>query len=280
MATYAIGDIQGCFLTFQALLDRIQFDDSADSLWLAGDLVNRGPDSLGMLRWAKDHDAQLTCVLGNHDLHLLSAAAGLRSARPRDTLTPILQADDRDELLHWLRHRPLAHQATVAGQPLLMVHAGLHPRWTIQRSLELAGEVSAALIQDNGHELLNALASVPTSRWNDNLLGGERLAMIIGVLTRLRACHDDGTPCSDFSGPPAEAPANCHPWHGLETVAWSDHRVVCGHWAAQGTEVTERVIALDSACVWGGELTACRLEDGELFSEPLRDELPPRTVAS
>ncbi len=280
MATYAIGDIQGCFKTFQALLDRIQFDEGCDSLWLAGDLVNRGPDSHGMLRWAVDHDAQLTCVLGNHDLHLLSAAAGRRSARPRDTLTAILEADDREELLHWLRRQPLVHQATVAGQQLLMVHGGLHPRWTAQRAVELAGEVSAALIRDDGAELLAALAEMPTSRWDDNLRGGERLAMIIGVLTRSRACHDDGTPCSDFSGPPDQAPANCHPWHALKTVAWSDHRVICGHWAAQGIEITERVIALDSACVWGGELSAYRLEDGQLFSEPLRDELPPRTAPS
>ncbi|MFT7463534.1 MAG: bis(5'-nucleosyl)-tetraphosphatase (symmetrical) [Pseudohongiellaceae bacterium] len=275
MATYAIGDIQGCFATFQALLERIQFNEQADTLWLAGDLVNRGPDSLNLLRWVVAHDSSVVTVLGNHDLHLLSASAGLRQPRARDTLAAVLEADDRDELIDWLRQQPLAHQGVVNGQKLLMVHAGLHPRWTVARALSLADEVCAELTRGDGSELLAALVNTTTSRWEDNLVGAERLTMIVGVLTRLRACHSDGTPCSDFSGPPAEAPMNCLPWHAVPDVAWSDHRVVCGHWAAQDVTLSDRVIAVDSACIWGGSLSAYRLDDGQLFSEPMRDELRP-----
>lgn len=273
MATYAIGDIQGCFLTLQALLRRIRFDESADRLWLVGDLVNRGPESLAVLRWAQAHDEQLVCVLGNHDLHLLSTAAGLRPGKPSDTLAPILQADDRDELLHWLRQRPFAHRETVAGQELLLIHAGLHPCWTVPRSLELADEAAAALTSGDGGALLSALTTPTPSRWDDELRGEQRLAMIVALLTRLRSCHDDGTPCPEFNGPPNEAPPGCRPWHTLPTVAWSDHRIVCGHWAAQGLQLSRRIAALDSGCVWGGPLTAWRLDDGQVFAEPCRDEV-------
>jgi bis(5'-nucleosyl)-tetraphosphatase (symmetrical) len=273
MATYAIGDIQGCFLSLQALLELIRFDTRKDRLWFVGDLVNRGPASLEVLRWARAHDEHIVCVLGNHDLHLLAAAAGLRKAKPLDTLTEVLEADDRDELLDWLRHRPLAHREKVGGRRLLMVHAGLHPRWTVKRTLRLAKEAGAALTRHGGKKLLTALIHSTPTRWHDKLTGAARLSMIVALLTRLRTCHSNGTPCTDFAGPPEDAPSGSHAWHALPRVAWDDHVVLCGHWAAQGLALTERVVALDSACVWGGSLSACRLEDGEVFSVSLQDEV-------
>jgi len=273
MATYAIGDIQGCFLSLQALLEQIRFDTRKDRLWLVGDLVNRGPASLEVLRWAQAHDEYIVCVLGNHDLHLLSAAAGLRKAKPLDTFTAVLEADDRDELLDWLRHQPLAHREKVAGRRLLMVHAGLHPEWTVKQTLRLASEAGAALTRQGGKKLLTALSQAAPTRWDDELRGNSRLSMIVALLTRLRTCHADGTPCTDFAGPPEDAPAGSHAWHALPEVAWDDHVVLCGHWAAQGLTLTERIVALDSACVWGGSLTACRLDDGEVFSVSLQDEV-------
>lgn len=267
MATYAIGDIQGCFGTLSALLARLPFDPARDRLWLAGDLVNRGPDSLGVLRWARSLGPAVTAVLGNHDLHLLRVAAGLAPHRGKDSLTPILQAPDRDALLDWLAARPLIHREVLDGQPWLMVHAGLHPTWSADAAEALARQAVAALTADR-RAFLAALDGPGELAWSPELSGDVRFAALVGVLTRLRCCRDDGSPCADHKGTPDSAPPGCRPWYEVAPRAWSDHRVVCGHWAALGVHVGDGVAALDSGCVWGRELTALRLEDGALFSEP------------
>lgn len=270
MATYAIGDIQGCFATLSALLERCAFDPGRDRLWLAGDLVNRGPGSLAVLRWARQLGTTVTAVLGNHDLHLLRVAEGLAVARGKDSLDAVLAAPDRDELLDWLAAQPLVHRETVAGQPWLMVHAGLHPSWSAEVALALGRQVSAALSADR-RGLLASLDQPGDLAWQAQLGGAARFAALIGVLTRLRTCHADGSPCAEHKGTPETAPAGCAPWFRVAPRRWSDHRVVCGHWAALGLHVGDGVAALDSGCVWGRSLTALRLDDGALFSEPARD---------
>ncbi|RKY20232.1 MAG: diadenosine tetraphosphatase [Planctomycetota bacterium] len=277
MATWAVGDVQGCLASLEHLLEQVAFDPARDQLWLVGDLVNRGPDSLGVLRLVKDLGPAARVVLGNHDLHLLSSAAGLRELRGGDTFDELLAAPDRDELLDWLRRQPLVYAAELAGRQWLMLHAGLHPSWNAARALQLGAEVCEALTRGDGHEALAALVGRPPARWHNKLRGGERLAAIVACLTRLRACEPDGSLCTRFVGPPENVPAGCTPWWAVPDRAAADGpNVVCGHWAAQGYRVEPGMLALDTGCVWGGSLTAARLEDGETRSVPNRDEGSPR----
>jgi bis(5'-nucleosyl)-tetraphosphatase (symmetrical) len=267
MATYAIGDIQGCFDSLRALLDRCGFDPRLDRVWLAGDLVNRGPRSLEVLRWAKDLGDRAVCVLGNHDLHLLARWADVSRPRRRDTLAQVLTAPDAAELCGWLRARPLL----VREGEFALVHAGLDPRWTLDEAAALAREVESALRGAGWGELL-ADDRGPPLPWTPELEGIERLRSIASVLTRIRTCRADGTPCSSFSGPPDEAPAGCYPWfdhplgHPLRQQPGAT--VVFGHWAALGYVEAPGVLALDTGCVWGGALTAVRLDDGAVFQQP------------
>ncbi len=264
-----MGDLQGCSEPFRRLRERIGFRPGRDRLWLVGDLVNRGPDSLGVLRWVRRHAEDVTAVLGNHDLHLLATAAGRRRPGKRDTLAPVLAADDRDDLLAWLAGLPLLHrEPRDAGGEHVLVHAGLHPRWTVDDAEEHAREVEAALGADGGAAVWEALALKGAPAWSDGLAGTARLASALAVLTRYRTCTPDGAPCEGFNGPPAEAPAGCVPWFEVEDRASRDATVVFGHWAALGFHRGPGVLALDSGCVWGGALTAVRLEDGEVFREP------------
>lgn len=265
MATYAIGDIQGCFDTLQALLDRCGFDPRADRLWLAGDLVNRGPQSLEVLRWARDLDARVVCVLGNHDLHLLARWTGLSSPRGRDTLASIFEAPDAEELLSWLRERPFLHRE--GG--FTMVHAGLDPRWTLAQARELASELEEALRGPSWHEVLRADPE-PAAAWHPDLAESERRRGSATVMTRIRTCGEDGRLCAAFSGPPEDAPGGCHPWFAHPRRRARPDTLVFGHWAALGFRRAPGYLALDSGCVWGGALTAVRLEDGRVFQEPAR----------
>ena len=257
MATYAVGDVQGCFESLQRLLERLAFRPGDDRLWLVGDLVNRGPDSLGVLRWAREHDGCVTAVLGNHDLHLLGAAAGTRSLRRRDTLAPVLEAPDRDELLAWLRARPLVHRED--GR--LLVHAGLAPAWTADDALAVAARCEAALQEGDGREALDALQQPAPPAWSDGLEGAERLAAGFGFLTRVRGVDADGRRLDEHKGPPAALPPGGVPWFDHPHRRSRDHTIVCGHWAALGLHLGDDVRALDSGCVWGQRLTALRLED-------------------
>jgi len=265
MATYAIGDVQGCFQPFLRLLRRIDFTPGVDRLWLTGDVVNRGRGSLATLRWLVDHDRDVVSVLGNHDLHLLAVADGVAPLRGRDTLRGILEASDRDDLLAWLGRRPLAH----AEADYLLVHAGLLPSWSGARVMELAGEAEVALRgPERGAFLAAARASRPS--WSDAMPLEERRLATTRILTTVRALDAEGQPLSGYDGPPEAAPPGATPWFLAHGRASAELTVIFGHWAALGLWLEDRVLALDSGCVWGGHLTAVRLEDRAVFSVPAR----------
>ena len=264
MATYAIGDVQGCFTTLERLLRRIDFDAGRDRLWLVGDLVNRGPSSLEVLRWAKSLGKSLVVVLGNHDLHLLARAEGLREARKRDTFDEILKAPDRDALLEWLAGRPLLHR----DGEFVMVHAGLHPEWSLEDAEALAWEAQEALRSRKRYSLLETFEdSGESPSWSADLAGLERLRLVVDVLTRIRTVKATGALCLEFTGPPKQAPEGCVPWYERSTLP-SGTTVLFGHWAALGLHLGRNAIGLDTGCAWGRSLTALRLEDRQAFEEP------------
>jgi bis(5'-nucleosyl)-tetraphosphatase (symmetrical) len=260
MATYAIGDIQGCLNSFRRLLDRISFNPQTDMLWLVGDLVNRGPDSLGTIRFIKDLGTCVRLVLGNHDLFLLAVVEGIATLRPKDTIHDILAADDRSDLMNWLRRQPLHH----LEDSFLMVHAGLLPQWTVKETAGLACEVETALRGPDYRAFLRQLFHGPTPQWNPSLTGLDRLASIARVLTRLRTCTPTGE-MSKFSGPPGEAPDGFIPWFRIPGRRNTDATIISGHWAALGLQIEPNHLAIDSGCVWGRQLTAVRLENRAVF---------------
>ncbi|UJP05862.1 MAG: symmetrical bis(5'-nucleosyl)-tetraphosphatase [Nitrosomonas sp.] len=261
MATYAIGDLQGCYSPFMRLLDLIRFNPACDRLWLVGDLVNRGPDSLALLRFVKQTGDTVIPVLGNHDLHLLMVAAGVARIRPGDTLEPILCAPDRDELLHWLRHRKLFHYEA----PYAMVHAGLLPCWTIVQAERLGREVETALRCDEYPMLFAGIYGNAPDFWQDTLVGQARLRVIVNAMTRMRVCSADGKMNFSYKGDPRTIPHGLLPWFEVPYRASRESIMICGHWSALGLHVTDRIVALDTGCVWGGRLTAIRLDDREIF---------------
>lgn len=268
MATWAIGDIHGCFDSLEALWPRLEFQPDEDRLWLVGDLVNRGPKSLEVLRWARRQGERLgerlEVVLGNHDLHLLALDRGIATAKPRDTLDEILAASDRGPLLAWLRQRSFL----VRQDGFLLVHAGLLPAWTPDEARSWAVELEALLGSPAEPGLLARGETEGTDRRS------EELRRALFAFTLLRTCSADGEPCR-FSGPPAEAPPGCRPWYELWRPAERGLCVVCGHWAAQGLRLEPGMVALDGACVWGGALCAVRLEDRRVVRQPaLETPLP------
>lgn len=264
MATYAIGDVHGCYETLQRLLHRVQFDARQDRLWLVGDLVNRGPRSLDVLRWAVNMDGKMVAVLGNHDVHLLARAAGVSGAKRRDTLDEVLRAPDRDELLEWLRSRPLFHRDGEA----VLVHAGLFPAWSVKQAERVAREVEEALQGDDAPKLLASIDQRTPERWKDGLSGLERTRAALAGFAKLRTLSEDGRMCAEFSGPPKDAPKGCTPWYSFPDRKSAGSTVIFGHWAALGLRVKNGVAALDTGCAWGRELTALRLDDWRVFQEP------------
>jgi bis(5'-nucleosyl)-tetraphosphatase (symmetrical) len=274
LATYAIGDVQGCHASLAALLARLPFDEAADRLWLVGDLVNRGPRSREVLTWARDASRRLgerfAVVLGNHDLHLLALAEGVDEPAEGDTLDDVLASPECDALLDWLRACPLAHPGTVDGRPHLLVHAGLLPAWSADRSIALADEAHARLSGAGRTDALAATRRRPR-RFDEHVPRDERLAAVVAALTRLRTVTADGAMCHEHKGPPADAPPGCLPWFDVPGRASADHVVVCGHWAALGLMVRDDLVALDTGCVWGGALTAVRLEDRAVFRVPAQE---------
>ncbi len=281
MATFAIGDVQGCSRSLALLLERVGFDPACDRVWLVGDLVNRGPGSLDVLRWAYAQRDSIVAVLGNHDLHLLSVARAGKAPKRRDTLADVLAAPDREQLLDWLCSRPLIHRESIGARSHVMVHAGLPPFWSSDEAAARAAEVAAVL---GGHssdcsaaEFLAALRGPTPDRWDDRLEGAQRLRFIVKALTRMRACSPEGTLESRFNGPPAGLPKGYAPWFGVPHRRRDDEVVVCGHWAALGLHRSPGVLSLDSGCVWGNELTAVCLEDGAVTSQPCADDVPSRT---
>jgi bis(5'-nucleosyl)-tetraphosphatase (symmetrical) len=247
--------------SLERLLALIDFNPARDQLWFVGDLVNRGPRSLDVLRWARDHDSMITCVLGNHDLHLLARAAGAAGAKKRDTLDELLGAPDCDRLIDWLRHRPFVH---LDGSHLL-VHAGLHPRWTAADARSLGAEIERELRAPTWRAFLAQLAGSPPPRWDPRLGGNDRHRAIMAYLVNVRMCRADGRVVLDFKGHPSEAPAGCVPWFALPDPAWASHTVIFGHWAALGLAIGRHHIALDTGCVWGKSLSAVRLDDRMVF---------------
>lgn len=264
MSTYAVGDIQGCMRAFERLLEVIAFDPARDRLWMTGDLVNRGEDSIGMLRWCMAHDASVIAVLGNHDLHLLAVAEGFVPPHRKDTLGEILRAPDRAAVLDWLRQRPMLHRE---GN-WLMVHAGLLPEWTPEEAQALAGELEGRLRGPRWRDFLCQMYGNEPRRWDPALRGQERLRLIANVLTRMRYLHADGSLEYQHKGPPTEAPAGLTPWFERPSRRPPGLRVLFGHWSTLGLLVRPDVVALDTGCLWGGALTALRLEDGRLFQVP------------
>ncbi len=263
MALYAIGDIQGCLRCLERLLARIEHDPRVDRLWFVGDLVNRGPDSLGALRFIRNLNAET--VLGNHDLHLLAVAAGARPLKKRDTFTDVLAAPDRDELLAWLAGRPLIIRDDPTGWA--MVHAGLPPDWDIDTATALAREVEALLGKNRSNRLfLERMYGDQPHRWRRDLSGMDRTRFVINAMTRLRFCDKDGTLALGHSGPPGTQPPPFRPW--FELWPYTSHRIVFGHWSMLGAGEHGHAVSVDSGCVWGGQLTAAKLDPGplELYS--------------
>lgn len=313
MATYAIGDVQGCFDPLQALLDIVSFNPAHDRLWFVGDLVNRGPQSLAVLRYIKSLGDVATVVLGNHDLHLILLAEGFGRANKEDTLGEILTAPDREVLLAWLRAQPLFHHEGAWA----MVHAGLLPPWTAAQAKALSDEVSVALTASRYREFLAHMWGSEPTAWRDDLVGWDRLRVVVNAMTRMRYVTSTGAMALRERGaksPPGQGPAGCVPWfaaqgrasavkvkprqlaaeddgrrHGMAyggaqgkaSVTGHDENndpfpsIVCGHWSALGFHAQDDVVAIDTGCLWGGALTALRLEDRQVFSLPCAQQVQP-----
>jgi len=262
MSTYAIGDIQGCQDSLLRLLDVCSFDPASDRLWLVGDLVNRGPHSLETLRFVRSlGDAAIT-VLGNHDLYLLMVAEGVEKRRGKDdTLDDILKAPDRNELLDWLRRQPLCH----VDQGFCLVHAGLLPEWSVAQARLLAAEVEALLRGDSYREALARMWGSEPAQWSDDLPAWDRMRVTVNAMTRMRFCSPAGVMEFKTKGEVKNAPKGYLPWFDVPGRKSADHVLVTGHWSALGLKVKPKLLALDSGCLWGGHLTAVRLEDRQVF---------------
>jgi bis(5'-nucleosyl)-tetraphosphatase (symmetrical) len=259
VSTYAIGDVQACFDELQALLAKFRFRKDRDRLWFVGDLVNRGPKSLETLRFVRDLGECAIVVLGNHDLHLVSQHEGIERSRGDDTFADVLKAPDRKALVDWLRQRQMMH----AEGGWAMVHAGLLPQWTVPKAAALGEEVQRALRGPDYRAFLSNMYGSKPDEWSDALAGWDRLRVIVNAMTRLRFCTAQGK--MDFKAKGTTPPPGYAPWfefrHDTEAI-------VCGHWSALGLELSDKLAALDSGCVWGGKLTALRLEDRALFEVP------------
>jgi bis(5'-nucleosyl)-tetraphosphatase (symmetrical) len=259
MATYAVGDVQGCCDELESLLDALRFDPARDRLWFVGDLVNRGPRSLDALRLVRQLGAAAVVVLGNHDLHLLAIARGAAHLRPADrALEPILAAPDRESLLDWLQSRAVLHHDAALG--VTMLHAGLPPQWDIPLAQRCAAELEAALRGNHSGRLFAAMYGNQPDLWSDALEGEERLRFITNALTRLRVCDRAGRLLLKHKGPPGKMPPGVMPWFEVPGRRSAGARIVCGHWSALGYHDGDGVLALDTGCVWGGSLTARRLD--------------------
>ena len=257
MPTFAIGDIQGCYRDLRRLLDAIRFDPGSDRLWFVGDLVNRGPDSLSVMRFVRDLDDRAVVVLGNHDLHLLALAAGNRRHAGKGTLDEILSAPDRDELLDWLRHRPLLHHDSDKG--FTLIHAGLPPQWTLAEAQACARELEAALRGPQCQAFLLEMYGNQPTRWSPDLTGIQRLRFITNCLTRLRFCTQEGALALAEKGDLGSQSQGLLPWFRVPGRRSRQERIIFGHWSTLGYRAEDNVWALDSGCLWGGALTAIRV---------------------
>ena len=261
MPTYIIGDIQGCWNPLQALLKKVQFNPDQDRLWLVGDLVNRGPQSLEILRWARGLGDRLTLVLGNHDLHFIGRALGVSKAKKADTLDEILAAPELGEMVEWLLQRPLIHREGDA----LLVHAGLLPEWSLEEIESLAEETAVILRGPQGKDLIASLSGKDPVTWDANLKGLERYRVFLKILTRIRICDEGGRADFHFTGTLKEVPQPYRAWFDHSHKRTEKLTTYFGHWSALGLHCGPGVVGLDTGCVWGRQLTAYRLEDGQTF---------------
>jgi bis(5'-nucleosyl)-tetraphosphatase (symmetrical) len=257
MATYAIGDIQGCYDDLQHLLDKINFCEKTDYLWFAGDLVNRGPDSLKTLRFIKSLGNHAITVLGNHDLTLLALSEGIAKVK-HHTLNKVLKAHDRDELLYWLRHQKLIHHNSELGYT--MVHAGIYHRWNLKKAIQLAAEVEKVLRSKHYKQFFSHMYGNAPDKWSNKLTKWDRLRFITNTFTRMRYCTIDGKLNFSDNGYPGTQQSTYHPWYTLTETQSLKNRIVFGHWSSlQGKTCTKNIFALDTGCLWSGKLTAIKL---------------------
>lgn len=274
MARYAIGDLQGCYHSFMQLLAKLNFAPGRDQLWLVGDLINRGTGSLPVLRWVYAHREHIKVVLGNHDLHAIAVAHAVRPPHRFDTLAPLLAAEDGEALLHWLRHQPLM----VLEDDYAMIHAGLYPQWSLLQAKALAAEVEAVLQSPDYLGFLQQMYGNQPAAWHADLTGMDRLRAITNALTRMRVVDAAGAMEFAFKGELSELPAGYLPWFQAagRQSAQAKQPILCGHWSALGLYQAHGVIALDTGCLWGRELTAYALDTGKATQVALdpRDQPP------
>jgi bis(5'-nucleosyl)-tetraphosphatase (symmetrical) len=269
LSTYAIGDVQGCFKELVQLLDKINFDETNDRLWFVGDLVNRGPDSLEVLNLVMDLGESAITILGNHDLHLVAIAEGLMPPKKSDTLTPILTSPDKQKLILWIRQQPLMHHDKELK--FSMIHAGLPPQWEIDRALEMASEVTQVLNSDDYFSFLEVMYGNKPNSWDENLVGNDRLRFIVNCFTRMRYLNHKNELKFSEKGAPGSQGDHLMPWFAIDDRKSKHDKIIFGHWSTVHlgtiTDFTPyKVFPIDTGCLWGGKLTALRLEDGALMS--------------
>lgn len=257
MAIYAIGDIQGCYDELRLLLDAVEFDCSHDQLWFVGDLVNRGPKSLQTLRFVKSLGAAAVTVLGNHDMHLIASVLSMSKIGKKDTLAEILRAPDRDEVIHWLRHKPLFHH----GVEFCLLHAGLPPQWDFELTKRIAAETEDAIQGADHEQFFKFMYGNKPSLWQDNLSKSERLRFAVNCFTRLRFCTAEGGLDFFHKGPPGSQPDNLLPWYAVPGRKSAGMRIIFGHWSTLGFYRDYNCHCIDTGCLWGGQLTALKLQE-------------------
>ncbi len=255
MSIYAIGDIQGCYDELLRLLDAIQFNETNDQLWFAGDLVNRGPKSLETLRFVKSLGNSAVTVLGNHDLHLIATSLKQRKPHKKDSLSQILEAPDRDELLYWLRHRPLFHH----NKQFCLLHAGLPPQWNLSQTQKMAVKVEKILRGPGYISFFKTMYGDKPDRWDKDLSNIEKARFVVNCFTRMRYCDANGKLDFHHKGPLGSQPENLMPWFKVPGRKSADMKIIFGHWSTLGFYQGHNCYAIDTGCLWGGELTALKL---------------------
>lgn len=264
MSHYIVGDIQGCLPELKLLLVQVDFDPQKDTLWIAGDLVARGPESLETLRFVKGLEDSAKVVLGNHDLHLLAVSLGVHRAKEKDKTIPILEAEDRDELLEWLRKQPLLSE----HPEFVLSHAGIYPLWDLNTSRNAAKEIEEQLQGDNWQELIRNMYANKPDTWDESLTGYERSRFIINAFTRMRYCYSDGRLDMDSKLPPEDVDKTVLlPWFELPERIELEKTAIFGHWAALMGLDSKEAIGLDTGCVWGNHMTMLRWEDKRYFHQ-------------
>ncbi|HHH0375367.1 TPA: bis(5'-nucleosyl)-tetraphosphatase (symmetrical) ApaH [Yersinia enterocolitica] len=267
MSTYLIGDVHGCLDELLSLLAQVDFDPQHDTLWLTGDLVARGPASLDVLRYVRSLGSAVRMVLGNHDLHLLAVYAGISRNKPKDRITPLLEAPDADELINWLRRQPVLQVDDKLK--LIMAHAGITPQWDIETAQMCAREVESVLSSDSYPLFLDAMYGDMPNNWSPELTGLARLRFSTNALTRMRFCFPNGQLDMICKDTPENAPAPLKPWFELPRLVSPEYSIIFGHWASlEGKGVPEGIYGLDTGCCWGGNLTLLRWEDKRYFIQP------------